>query len=155
VLEPVRGAMTRLRNWLDYRLAHVPLRPPPFWRRRAVWVAWGLVVVSLDGLLAPAVELLPLCLVPIGLAAWDGALGWSLGLALALPCGRFLGWWWLGWNHWSLGAELVNTLTYLVINLAIALSRHCSGMPCGSRWSVTRAYPRIPDRNVGRGGCSK
>jgi hypothetical protein len=113
--------MTRLRNWLDYYLAHVPLRPPPFWRRPAVWAAWGLMVLGLDVLVPGAMDPLILGLVPVGLAAWNAALGWSLGLALGLPWGRFLTWCVLGQNTWPLGVEFVNMLSRLVIGLAIAL----------------------------------
>jgi len=56
-----------------------------------------------------ALHMMPLGLVPVLLAAWCGDFIWSLGLALGLPWGACLSWWWQG-APWALWVEVVNAL---------------------------------------------
>jgi len=127
-LVPLTGMMRRWAWRLNHRMAHWPLSPPWWWCRRPVWVAMGLAVWAGEVLTPAALHLMPLSLVPVLLAAWCGDFIWSLGLALGLPWGACLSWWWQG-APWALRVEVVNALGQTVamvvtVVLMTALQRH-------------------------------
>jgi hypothetical protein len=80
-------------------------------------------------LLTPAaLHVTPLGLVPVLLAAWCGDFRWSLGLAMGLPWGAWVSWWWQG-APWPLWVEVINALgqTIAMVVTAVlmtALQRH-------------------------------
>jgi hypothetical protein len=125
---PLTGMVRRWAWRLNHRLAHWPLSPPPWWCWRPVWVALGLAVWAAEWLTPAALHMMPLGLVPVLLAGWCGDFIWSLGLALGLPWGALLSWWWQG-EPWALWVEVVNALgqTVAMVVAAVlmtALQRH-------------------------------
>jgi hypothetical protein len=88
----------------------------------------GLAVWAAECLTPAAVYMMPLSLIPVRLAAWCGDFIWSLGLALGLPWGGVLSWWWQG-RPWPLCVEVVNGLGEMMAMvvtavLMTALQRH-------------------------------
>ena len=125
---PLTGMVRRWAWRLNHRMAHWPLSPPSWWCRRSVWVASGLAVWAGEVLTPAALHMMPLGLVPVLLAAWCGDFIWSLGLALGLPWGACLSWWYQD-APWALRVEVVNALGQTVamvvtVVLMTALQRH-------------------------------
>lgn len=100
--------------------ARWPLAPPWGLRSAWSWVLGGVLVWAFELLTPPDLHVVPLGAIPVALAAWSGALGWSLTLAGVLPWASLASWWW-GHSDMLLWIELVNDVGYAVSLLGVAL----------------------------------
>jgi hypothetical protein len=98
-----------------------PIAPPPLLRQPLFWVLSGVLVWGFELVTPPDLHLVPLGASPVALAAWSGALGWSLTLACLLPWASLVSWWW-GHSDMALWIELVNDVGYLVSLWGVALA---------------------------------
>jgi hypothetical protein len=143
---PTRGkAKPRFSRLKHSYLSHWPLMPPSILARPWVWLMWGMVACALDAVTPPKIDLMPLGLIPILLAAWSGSLPWAVGLACVLPWGGMVDWYWYQ-APWSVWVEVLDALcdviTYVVAAvLMVALQRHAV------RLAIER-NPRLPKVKV-------
>jgi hypothetical protein len=119
-------------------LTRWPLAPPGGLRRPWCWVAAGVGVWTFEMVTPPDLHVVPLGALPVALAAWSGALGWSVALACVLPWASWLSWWW-GGSDMALWVELANDVGYLVSLLGVALA-----MTALQRQAVRLALERDP-----------
>jgi|SRR5919197_3202195 hypothetical protein len=125
-------------------LTRWPLAPPPGLRHPGCWVAMALGVWLFEVLMPPDLHVLPLGALPVALAAWSGATGWSLTLACLLPWASLMSWWWDG-SDMALWIELVNDVGYLLSLWGVALA-----MTALQRHAVRLALERDPRLSRGR-----
>src|SRR5262245_45356613 len=119
-------------------LEHWPLSPPLCLRRPCCWVVGRAAVWAFEVLTPPDLHVVPLGALPVVLAAWSGATGWSYGLACVLPWASLPSWWW-GCSSMALWIELVNDVGYLASLWGVALA-----MTALQRQAVRLALERDP-----------
>ena len=137
--ERARAMVNRWAWWLDHYLAHWPLYPPLFFCRRTLWVGLSLVILGLDYLNDPALQVEALLLGPVLLAAWCGDLVWSVGLALVWPWVHLLLGHGIGTCNGPLWVAVLNTLGCNLMVGAVALL-----MSALQRHAVRLALERDP-----------
>lgn len=133
----------RVRPSYSSYLSHWPLVPPGALGRPWLWVLVGVVTWILDAVTPPTINLMPLGLVPVVLAAWSGSLPWALALAGVIPWGGMIDWYWYS-APWSVWIEVLDAIfdvltAVWVAVLMTALQRHAV------RLAIERA-PYLPRR---------
>lgn len=90
-------------------LSAMPRTTLPFVKSPPVWFAFAFLIVGLDYLTGPSINLSLFFLVPVLALAWRQEMRWALAFAVALPLCRF--WFEANWGApWSLGDAAGNCL---------------------------------------------